>query len=41
MTFVSDKDGLDLAAFRKAVNDQVVKDFPEWGSLIQQIQAVK
>ncbi len=41
MTFVTDKDGLDLGAFRKAVNDQVVKDFPEWGSLIQQIQAVK
>jgi tripartite ATP-independent transporter DctP family solute receptor len=41
MTFVADKDGLDLAAFRKAVNDQVVKDFPEWGPLIQQIQSVK
>jgi tripartite ATP-independent transporter DctP family solute receptor len=41
MTFVTDKDGLDLGAFRKSVNDQVVKDFPEWGSLIQQIQAVK
>ncbi|WP_396434052.1 TRAP transporter substrate-binding protein [Limnohabitans sp.] len=41
MTFVSEKEGLDLAAFRKAVNDQVVKDFPEWGPLIQQIQSVK
>lgn len=41
MTFVSDKEGLDLGAFRKAVNDQVVKDFPEWGPLIQQIQFVK
>lgn len=41
MTFVSDREGLDLGAFRKAVNDQVVKDFPEWGPLIQQIQSVK
>lgn len=41
MTFVSDKEGLDLGAFRQAVNDQVVKDFPEWGPLIQQIQSVK
>jgi tripartite ATP-independent transporter DctP family solute receptor len=41
MTFVGEKEGLDLGAFRKAVNDQVVKDFPEWGPLIQQIQSVK
>jgi tripartite ATP-independent transporter DctP family solute receptor len=41
MTFVEEKDGLDLAAFRKAVLDQVGKDFPEWSTLITQIQAVK
>lgn len=41
MTFVTEKDGLDLAAFRKAVISQVSKDYPEWTGLIQQIQAVK
>ncbi|WP_284179658.1 TRAP transporter substrate-binding protein [Rhabdaerophilum sp. SD176] len=41
MTFVTEKDGLDLAAFRKAVLDQVAKDFPDWTSYISQIQAVK
>ncbi len=41
MIFVEEKDGLDLAAFRKAVLDQVGKDFPEWSSYIAQIQAVK
>jgi tripartite ATP-independent transporter DctP family solute receptor len=41
MTFVTEKDGLDLAAFRTAVIGQVSKDYPEWTGLIQQIQAVK
>jgi tripartite ATP-independent transporter DctP family solute receptor len=41
MTFVEAKDGLDTAAFRSAVLGQVNKDFPEWKSLIDQIQAVK
>jgi tripartite ATP-independent transporter DctP family solute receptor len=41
MIFVDEKDGLDLAAFRKAVLDQVGKDFPEWSAYIAQIQAVK
>ncbi|MCZ8185865.1 MAG: TRAP transporter substrate-binding protein [Beijerinckiaceae bacterium] len=41
MTFIEEKDGLDLAAFRKAVLDQVAKDFPDWNSYIAQIQAVK
>ena len=41
MIFVTEKDGLNLDAFRKAVLAQIGKDFPEWGSLIQQIQAVK
>jgi len=41
MTFISDKEGLQLDAFRQAVTGQVIKDFPEWAQLIQQIQAVK
>jgi tripartite ATP-independent transporter DctP family solute receptor len=41
MTFISDKEGLQLDAFRQAVTTQVIKDFPEWTQLIQQIQAVK
>lgn len=41
MVFVTEKDGLDLAAFRKAVLDQIAKDFPEWTNYIAQIQAVK
>lgn len=41
MIFVEAKDGLDVEAFRKAVLTQVDKDFPEWKSLIGQIQAVK
>ena len=41
MTFVEEKDGLDLNAFRTAVLAQVNKDFPEWSSLIEQIRAVK
>ena len=41
MTFVEAKDGLDVEAFRKAVLAQVDKDFPEWKSLVAQIQAVK
>ena len=41
MIFVDEKDGLDLAAFRKAVLDQIGKDFPEWSAYIAQIQAVK
>jgi len=41
MVFVEEKDGLDVAAFRKAVLTQVNKDFPEWGGYIEQIQAVK
>ncbi|CAN1498837.1 DctP TRAP-type C4-dicarboxylate transport system, periplasmic component [Rhabdaerophilaceae bacterium] len=40
MIFVEAKDGLDLNAFRKAVLDQVGKDFPEWSAYIGQIQAV-
>ncbi len=41
MTFVEEKDGLDVAAFRRAVLEQIGKDFPEWKDLIAQIQAVQ
>jgi tripartite ATP-independent transporter DctP family solute receptor len=41
MTFVTEKDGLDVEAFRKAVLGQINKDFPEWANYITQIQAVK
>ena len=41
MIFVEEKDGLDVAAFQKAVLAQVNKDFPEWTGYIEQIQAVK
>src|SRR5687768_7992913 len=41
MTFIERKDGLDVEGFRKSVLAQVNKDFPEWKSLIEQIQAVK
>ena len=41
MVFIEPKDGLDIPAFQKAVLGQVNKDFPEWTSYIQQIQAVK
>jgi TRAP-type C4-dicarboxylate transport system substrate-binding protein len=41
MTFVEEKDGLDVAAFRKAVLEQIAKDFPDWTGYIEQIQAVK
>jgi hypothetical protein len=41
MTFVTEKEGLDVDAFRKAVLAQINKDFPEWSTYITQIQAVK
>lgn len=41
MTFVDQKDGLDVEGFRKSVLAQVNKDFPEWGKYIEQIRAVK
>lgn len=41
MIFVTDKDGLNLDAFRKAVLTQIGKDFPEWDALIKQIQSVQ
>jgi TRAP-type C4-dicarboxylate transport system substrate-binding protein len=41
MTFVAEKDGLDIEAFRKAVLAQVGKDFPDWTPYIEQLRAVK
>ena len=41
MVFVEAKDGLDIEAFRKAVLEQVARDFPDWTNYIAQIQAVK
>jgi tripartite ATP-independent transporter DctP family solute receptor len=41
MTFVEEKDGLKIDAFRKAVLAQIGKDFPEWTGVIEKIQAVK
>ncbi|MES2958685.1 MAG: TRAP transporter substrate-binding protein [Pseudomonadota bacterium] len=41
MVFVEEKDGLDIAGFRKAVLTQVGKDFPDWTGYIEQIGAVK
>ena len=41
MIFVEARDGLDVEAFRKAVLEQVSKDFPEWTGYITQIRAVK
>ena len=41
IVFVEEKDGLNIAAFRKAVLAQIGKDFPEWTPVIEKIQAVK
>jgi tripartite ATP-independent transporter DctP family solute receptor len=41
MTFITEADGLDLAAFRKGVSAQVTQDFPTFAPLVQQIEAIK
>ena len=41
MIFIEEKDGLDIAGFRKSVLAQVGKDFPDWPPYIEQIRAVK
>ncbi len=41
MTFIEQKDGLDIEGFRKSVLAQVGKDFPEWPPYIEKIRAVK
>lgn len=41
MTFIEEKDGLDLQAFRDAVIPKVKEDFPEWIEYIDKIQAME
>ena len=41
MTFITEADGLDLAAFRKGVSAQISTDFPAFAPLIEQIEAIK
>jgi tripartite ATP-independent transporter DctP family solute receptor len=41
MTFITEADGLDLAAFRKGVSAQISTDFPTFAPLIEQIEAIK
>jgi tripartite ATP-independent transporter DctP family solute receptor len=41
MTFITEADGLDLAAFNEKVSAQVAQDFPNFKPLIEHIQAVK
>jgi tripartite ATP-independent transporter DctP family solute receptor len=41
MTFVTEKDGLKVDAFRKGVSAEVNKDFPSWKAYMDRIAAVK
>lgn len=41
VTIIEAKDGLNLAAFRAAVNAQMQKDYPNWTAHIQKIQAIQ
>lgn len=41
VTIIEEKDGLNLNAFRTAVNAQLQKDFPNWTGHIQKIQAIQ
>lgn len=41
MTFVTEEDGLDLAAFRESVGAQIAQDFPNFAPLITQIEAIQ
>jgi tripartite ATP-independent transporter DctP family solute receptor len=41
VTIISEKDGLDLKAFRSSVGTQLTKDFPNWTGYIQRIQAIQ
>jgi tripartite ATP-independent transporter DctP family solute receptor len=41
MTFVTEKDGLKVAAFRERVSAEVNKDFPTWKAYMDRIAAVK
>ncbi len=37
MTFVTEKEGLELDEFREGVGAQVGRDFPTWGAYIERI----
>lgn len=41
VTIISEKDGLDMNAFRTSVGAQLAKDFPNWTAHIQRIQAIQ
>jgi tripartite ATP-independent transporter DctP family solute receptor len=41
MTFVTEKDGLKVGAFRERVSAEVNKDFPTWKAYMDRIAAVK
>lgn len=41
MTFITEAEGLDLAAFRDGVNKQIAQDFPNFTALIEQIAAIE
>ncbi len=41
MTFITEADGLDVAAFREKVNAQIGEDFPNFTPLIEQISAIE
>jgi len=41
MTFITEADGLQVEAFRKAVAAEVAKDFPTWQAYIDRIAAIR
>jgi tripartite ATP-independent transporter DctP family solute receptor len=41
MTFITEADGLDIEAFRTAVDAQVAADFPSWAPYMERIRAVQ
>lgn len=41
MTFITEKDGLQVEAFRASVGAQVQADYPDWAPLIERIQAIQ
>ncbi|WP_374374572.1 TRAP transporter substrate-binding protein [Dongia sp.] len=41
MTVIGEADGLDVAAFRSAVQKQILADFPDYATYIEQIAAVQ
>lgn len=41
ITFIFPENGLDIPAFEKSVLEQINKDFPSFGQLIEQIKAIK